>query len=160
MTRRKPVGSIRWPSEYGRGGAEGPKFIQCMDVREPQIHEVWDFGSDIITREVHLTARVYVGTGVVGEFASNCLTESGVGYLFLVEFPLMEVLNIWAFIDSTEPVGPFGLPIFWIPFLVGETVVPPPIITGEFNLGYLMEVLLSLGVVPSLFCYRWNYFHV
>ena len=62
----------------------------------------------------------------------------------------MEMLNIWVFLTSTEPVSPFGMTISWLLVLVGDTVVPPPIRTGEFSLGYLMEVLQLCGVVPSL----------
>ena len=66
------------------------------------------------------------------------LLKVGIGSPFLAEFPLMEVLSIWAFLTSTELVGPFGLPIFWLPILVGETVVPPTIRTGEFKVGDLI----------------------
>ena len=48
-----------------------------MDGREPQFHEVWDFGSDSVTREVQLTAGVDVDAGIVVEFSSNYLNESG-----------------------------------------------------------------------------------
>ena len=48
-----------------------------MDGQEPQIIEVWDFGSNGVTREVHLTAQVNVGDGVVGELSSNYFTISG-----------------------------------------------------------------------------------
>ena len=41
------------------------------------MHEVWDFSSDGIMCEVHPTARVDVGAGVVGEFSSDYHTESG-----------------------------------------------------------------------------------
>ena len=47
-----------------------------MDGREPQIHKVWDFGSDGITCEVCPKARLDVGAGVVGELLSDYLTES------------------------------------------------------------------------------------
>ena len=47
-----------------------------MDVRDPQIHEVWNFGDDGVTREVHPTARVDVGTGFVREFSTDYLTPS------------------------------------------------------------------------------------
>ena len=66
------------------------------------------------------------------------LLKVGVGSPFLVKFPLMEVWNIWAFLTSPEPVGPFGLIIYWLSVLVGETVVTPPTRTGELNLGDLM----------------------
>ena len=76
MTRQEPVGSISRPSDYGSGDAEVPEFIRCEEGREPQIHEVWDFGEDGVTREIHPTAQVDVSAGVFGEFATNCLTES------------------------------------------------------------------------------------
>ena len=77
MNRRDPVGSIGRPSDSGSGGAEGPEFVRCVDVREPQIHEVWAFGFDGVTHEVHPKEQVDVGTGFVGDFLSCCLTESG-----------------------------------------------------------------------------------
>ena len=76
MTRQEPVGSISRPSDYGSGDAEVPEFIRCEEGREPQIHEVWDFGEDGVTREIHPTAQVDVSAGVFGEFATNYLTES------------------------------------------------------------------------------------
>ena len=48
-----------------------------MDGQKPQIYEVWDFGSDDIMHEVHPTARVDISAGVVVEFLSDSLTESG-----------------------------------------------------------------------------------
>ena len=77
MARREPVGSISRPSDSGNGGAEVPELIQFVDGQEPQIHKFWDFGDDGVTREVHPTSQVDVGAGVVGEFATNYLTESG-----------------------------------------------------------------------------------
>ena len=62
----------------------------------------------------------------------------------------MEVLNIWTLLTSIETVGNFGIPIYWLPVLIGEMVVPAPIRTGEFNLGGVMEVYTSRGVVLSL----------
>ena len=46
-----------------------------MDGWEPQINEVWAFGSDGITCEVHPTAQVYVGARVMGYLSSDYLTE-------------------------------------------------------------------------------------
>ena len=46
-----------------------------MDGREPQIHEVWTFGEDGVTREVHPTAQLDVVSGLVGEFSTDDLTE-------------------------------------------------------------------------------------
>ena len=77
MTRREPVGSILRTSASGSWGADGSKFVCCVDGRDPQMHEVWCFGSNGITREVHPTVRVEVGAGIVGNFSINYLTENG-----------------------------------------------------------------------------------
>ena len=47
-----------------------------MDGREPQIHEVWDFGDNGVTREVHPTSQVDAGARVFGEFSYDYITES------------------------------------------------------------------------------------
>ena len=62
----------------------------------------------------------------------------------------MEVWNIWAFLTFTEPMVPFGMIIYWLHVLFGETVVPPPIRTGEVNMGDIMEVLQSREAVTSM----------
>ena len=41
------------------------------------MHEVWDFGSNGITHDVHPTAQVDVSAGVVGHLLSDYLTENG-----------------------------------------------------------------------------------
>ena len=66
MTRREPVGSIRWPSDSGSGDSEGPEFIRCVDGRETHIHEFWAFGDYGVTREFQSTELVDVGDGFVG----------------------------------------------------------------------------------------------
>ena len=71
MTQRAPFGSICRLSEFGSVGTEGPDFIRCVDVREPQIHEVWDFGSNGITCEFHPKERENISAGDVG--AANLL---------------------------------------------------------------------------------------
>ena len=71
MAWMEPVGSIVRPYNSVSRDAEGPEFIQCVDVREPQIHEVWDFGDNGVTHEVHPTVQVDVVSGVVREVASN-----------------------------------------------------------------------------------------
>ena len=50
---------------------------------------------------------------------SITLLKIGVESPFSAKFLLMEVLNIWVFLTSTEPVGPFGMTISWLPVLVG-----------------------------------------
>ena len=60
----------------GNGGEDGPEFMRCVDGRQPQIHEVWTFGEDGVTREVHTTARVDAGAVFVGGFATDYLTPN------------------------------------------------------------------------------------
>ena len=75
MASQEPVGSISRPSNSGSGDEDGPEFIRCVDGRDPQIHEVRTFGEDGVMREVHPTARLDVGDGLVREFATDYLTE-------------------------------------------------------------------------------------
>ena len=74
MAAWEPVGSIRRRSNSGSGDKDRPKFISCVNILQPQIHEVWTFGEESVTHKVHLTARVDVGTGFTGEFATDSLT--------------------------------------------------------------------------------------
>ena len=83
VTRRRPVGSIGLTSKSGGRGTEVPEFIQCVYGREPQMHEVRCFGSNVITSEFRPTARVDLGTGVVGQFSSDYLTLNGRRILIL-----------------------------------------------------------------------------
>ena len=77
MAVQEQVLAIRWNSDSGSRDEDGPEFIRCMDIQEPQIHEVWNFGEDSVTPEVHPTAQVDVGAGFVGEFSTNYLTGNG-----------------------------------------------------------------------------------
>ena len=61
MHRCKPVGVIYQPSSSGSGVEYGLEFIRCVGGREPQIHELWSFVEDGITREVHPFAQIDVG---------------------------------------------------------------------------------------------------
>ena len=76
MDGQDQVGAIRLPSDSGIEDEDGPKFIGYVDGGETHIHEVWTFGQDGVTREVHPTARVDIGAGFYSEFATNYLTPS------------------------------------------------------------------------------------
>ena len=77
MPRSEPVGAIRQPSNSVSGADDRLKFIQCVDGRQPKTHEVWNFGNDGITPEVHPFSRIDVGAFVRDYFATNHLTENG-----------------------------------------------------------------------------------
>ena len=117
-----------------------------MDGREPQIHKVWNFGEDIVTCEAHPTARVDVGAGFVGGFATNYLTPSW------VRIPMFEVNSIngsvqW--LGVPDPLRTDGLP--WTDNILSPS---PALGTGstdnntnwEANMVDPMEVLLYRGV--------------
>ena len=71
------MGTIRKPSDSGSGGTEATDFIQWVDGREPQIHELWCLGLDRIIRGVHPSAGVEVATRTIGESVTNYLAENG-----------------------------------------------------------------------------------
>ena len=76
MATGDPVGSMRHRTNSGSGGEEGTKFIRCFNKRQTQILEVWTYREHGVTPEVHPTARVDVGAGFVGKFATNYFTPS------------------------------------------------------------------------------------
>ena len=76
MARREPVGSILWSSDSDSVDKEGPEFIHCVYVQHPQIHEVWTFLEDGVTRKVNPTARVDVGTFVGECFVTDYLNPT------------------------------------------------------------------------------------
>ena len=77
MTQRIPVGPICCPYDSGSGGTKVLEFIQYVDGQDPQMHEIWCVDSNGITREVHPTAQVDGGAGVVGHFLSHYIAENG-----------------------------------------------------------------------------------
>ena len=76
MDTQDLVGYMPCQANYGSGGEDGPKFIHCVDGRQTQIHEVWNFGEDIVTTKVHLTACVDVSAFVGICFATDYLTPT------------------------------------------------------------------------------------
>ena len=67
MTRQKTVGVIHQPYSSGSGANDRLEFIRCVGGREPQIHKLWIFAEDGITREVHPFTRI-----VVSDFSGDC----------------------------------------------------------------------------------------
>ena len=77
MSMTDQVGDIRWPSDSVCGGAHRFQFIHCVDIRKPEVHKFWVLGEDGVIPEVHPTAQVDVGAGIVGEFSTCYLTDNG-----------------------------------------------------------------------------------
>ena len=69
------MGTIRTPYDYGSVGTEATAFIQRINTREPDIHELWCLGLDGISHEVQPTVHIEVTSGSIGEFVTNYLTE-------------------------------------------------------------------------------------
>ena len=77
MPRRDPVGVIHQPFKYGTGADDGLEFIRCNGGQKPEIHEVWTFGDNGITPEVHTFVRVDVSAFIGDCFGTDYLTENG-----------------------------------------------------------------------------------
>ena len=92
------MGDIRWPSNTGSRSTKDTAFIQCVDVREPQIHELWCLGLDNITRKVHPTAQVEVIIGTVGEF-ENKFAENGRRILVIGKLSINDSVQFWGIPD-------------------------------------------------------------
>ena len=71
------MGFIRRPSYYYRRSTEATALIQCVDGREPQIHDLLYLGLYVISREVCTTSQVEVTAGTVREFVTDYLSENG-----------------------------------------------------------------------------------
>ena len=50
MIFRAPMSDIRRPSYYGSGAPDPGAFIQCVNIREPTIYELWCHGIDGLCR--------------------------------------------------------------------------------------------------------------
>ena len=67
MPRLEIVGVIHQTFCSGSRGEGRIEFGCCVDSRYPQIHELWGFANDGVTREVHPFDRVDVG-----DFSGDC----------------------------------------------------------------------------------------
>ena len=76
------------PSNSGNRGPDTGTFIQCVNGREPQIHELWCWDIDRICRKVHPAARVEIPAGTVREFVTDYLSENEKRNYIIGEFPI------------------------------------------------------------------------
>ena len=77
MTRCILVAPIYQPPGSGVRGTKGPGFVRFIYGWHIHMHEIWCLSSNGITREVHPTAQVDVGAGVVGQFLYDYLALNG-----------------------------------------------------------------------------------
>ena len=117
MPRRDPVGVIRQTSRSGSGADDGLEFIRCVDGRQPQIHKLWSFAEDGITREVHPFLQIDVG-----DFSGNCFQTD-----YTTEIGCTVAIYGWKSInESVEclnvPAPFYGTGVAWIE----NILVPSP----------------------------------
>ena len=70
------MGGIRQPYNYSSRYPDPGAFIQCVDGRDPMIHELWGHENDSICRKVQPTACIEIPAGTVGEFITEYLSEN------------------------------------------------------------------------------------
>ena len=70
------MGDIWRPYDYGGGDPDPGAFIQCVDGREPMIHELWCHGIDGLCRKVHPTLRIEIPSRNIGEFVTKYLSDN------------------------------------------------------------------------------------
>ena len=150
MTRLKPVRIIRQPSSSGSRDKYGLEFIRCVGGQEPQIHELWSFAEDIITREVHPFARIDVCNFSRDCFHTAYVTEI-VRRVFIYGQKYMNGSVKWLGV----PAPSFGTGVAWteiflFPIRVGETDMAMNVGLPQFALDLVSEKEASLGVARSL----------
>ena len=77
MIQSRPIGSIRWTSDYGSESTKDVEFIRCVEDHEPQINKMWCLGSYGVTCTIQPKAQVEIAAGIVGQFTTNYLAENG-----------------------------------------------------------------------------------
>ena len=84
MIRRTPMRDSH--SNSGIRGPETGTFIQCVNGREPKIHELWCWDIDVICLEVHPSARVDILDGTVVDFSPSTSGKMGSATRLSVNF--------------------------------------------------------------------------
>ena len=77
MTICELVGAIRQAFNSGSETDDGLEFIRCVGGRQPETHEVWNFGDDRITRKFYPVARVDISAFLGDCFGTNYLAKNG-----------------------------------------------------------------------------------
>ena len=151
MIQHRPMVHISRPSDSGSEGAKDTEFIRCIDVWEPQIHNLWCLRLGNITRKVHPTARVEVGAGTVGEFTTNYLSENGRRILIIRQTSInrsVQLLGIPEFSGEVD-FSLFKTCKLLLILKAGDTVKTSSR-TGELSRGDLTEMFQSPGVLLFL----------
>ena len=144
------MGYIHRTLNPGSGINEDTDLIQCVDVREPNIHEIWSLGLDGIISKVHPTAQIEVIAGTIREFVTNYLAENGRRIQIIGK---LSINNSVQFLGVTAQAWGRGFPSFStcrIPLRPhGGEVVTLQIRTGEVACLTLTALQTAHGVLPS-----------
>ena len=95
------MGTICRTLDSGRRGTEATAFIQYINGKEPQIHELWCLGLERIICEVHATLRVEVTVENVGEFVTNYLAENGCRIYIIRQLSAYNIVQLLGLFDKT-----------------------------------------------------------
>ena len=95
MSKLEPVGAIFRTSNSGCEDDDGTQFIRCVDGQQLKIHEVWVFGEDGVTPEVHPSAHIDVIAFVGDYFATYYLITTWIAVPMLAGNRLMEASSGW-----------------------------------------------------------------
>ena len=79
MTRREQFGAIHQTFNSVSWEDDRLDFIHYVGGRQPEIHEVCNFGDDGVTPKVHPFARVDIGASLKNVLGPITLLKKGVG---------------------------------------------------------------------------------
>ena len=151
MIWHRPVGPICWPFDSCSRGTKRPEFIQYVDGRKPQMHEIWCLGSDGITHELHPKAQVYVNAGNVGQFSTNYLSKNSRRIPFLGQSSINGSVNLLGIPNFRRTSGPMFIENLLAPYdTTGWGDSGTPIRTGPLSRRYLTACGVFHGLLPYL----------
>ena len=105
MIRHAPMGTIRRPSDSGSRVTEATSFIQCINGREPQIHDLWYMDLDGISCKVHYSALLKFPAGTIGEFVTDNLAENGSRIDIIGQLYVNDSVQFLGFTDQSGGSG-------------------------------------------------------
>ena len=149
MPRSGPVGVIYQPFNSGSGADHRLVFICCVGRHHPQIHEVWTFANDGITRKIYPFVRVDVGAFSRECFKTDYFAENGCR-VSINENPLTRALSGSAFFALVVIMDCLELRISCVPVRFGETEVLLKLVIGIVNLAVSTALLMSCDMETSL----------
>ena len=116
------------------GSNDGLEFIRCVGGQQPQIHELWSFAKDRITREVHTFARIDVGDFSGDWLQTNYATEIGCRVAIYGRKSINGSIKWLCVLAPFSILGWLGLNISWFLVRVGDRDLTMQLGPWELNL--------------------------